>query len=180
MRSVNIVFMSALSITQSPEVAEYGALSGRVVHLVDIENVCGGPGFNEFEATCAQRAYRRAVHVGEDDLVIVACSHYAARAAWFGWRGGRRLVKSGCDGADLALLGVIELENVCGRFDHVVIGSGDKIFAEAAAALQAGGVGVTVVSRPESLSRQLRFAARDVRLLAVDPAPAIALALRAA
>ncbi len=48
------------------------------------------------------------------------------------------------------------------RFGEVVIGSGDGIFADAAAGLAAAGCWVTAVSRRKSLSAQLRFAACEV------------------
>jgi uncharacterized LabA/DUF88 family protein len=60
---------------------------------------------------------------------------------------------------------VLRHENVATRFAHVAIGSGDHLFAEAAAHLAAQGVWVTVVSRQRSLSRQLALAAREVVLL---------------
>jgi hypothetical protein len=100
---------------------------------------------------------------------VLASSHFAAPAAWFGWSGVRRVIRSGPDGADLALLEIIATENIDKRFDRVVIASGDKIFAQAAAALQAAAVRVTVVSRPDAISRHLRLAVRDVRYLDLDP-----------
>jgi hypothetical protein len=84
---------------------------------------------------------------------------------WFGWGEARRVVRSGRDGADLTLIQIVDTENVAARFGRVVIGSGDRIFAEPAARLQSLGASVTVVSRRESLSRELRFAVRDVRFL---------------
>jgi uncharacterized LabA/DUF88 family protein len=44
----------------------------------------------------------------------------------------------------------------------VIIGSGDGAFARAAASLAAAGVRVTVVSRRDSLSARLAFAASEV------------------
>jgi hypothetical protein len=88
---------------------------------------------------------------------------------WFGWGEARRVVRSGRDGADLALVQIVDTENVASRFERVVIGSGDGIFAEPAARLQSLGASVTVVSRRESLSRELSFAVRDVRIL--EPLP---------
>jgi hypothetical protein len=62
----------------------------------------------------------------------------------------------------------------------VVIASGDGIFAQPAARLQRLGVELTVVSRPDALSRQLRLAVRDVRYLNVLPDLTPALAKAAA
>ena len=63
-------------------------------------------------------------------------------------------------------------ENVAARFTHVVIGSGDGVFSQAAANLAARDVRVTVVSRRDSLSRALAGVAGDVRYLDVPRAAA--------
>jgi uncharacterized LabA/DUF88 family protein len=81
----------------------------------------------------------------------------------------RWLIRSGPDGADLALIQAMMTERIPERFRRVVLGSGDGIFAEVCALLQAAGCAVAVVSRKESLSRALRFAVRDVRLLYPNP-----------
>jgi hypothetical protein len=75
------------------------------------------------------------------------------------WPSARYLARSGPDGADLALLDVISCERVAERFTHVLIASGDHIFAGEAAVLIARGCHVTVVSRYTALSRQLALAA---------------------
>ena len=67
--------------------------------------------------------------------------------AALGWPHARYRVRSGPDGADLALLDVLRHENVAQRFTHVAIGSGDHLFAEEAAHLAAHGVWVTVVGQ---------------------------------
>jgi hypothetical protein len=139
--------------------------SVRSLHLVDVENLLGGTSFTETDVVVAAAAYGTVAAVAAGDLVVVSSSHHTAFATWFGWGDARRVVRSGQDGADLALIEIIETENVAMRFDRVVIASGDKIFAVSAAQLQAAGVEVTVVSRRQSLSRQLRLAVRDVRYL---------------
>lgn len=142
----------------------------RSLHLVDIENLLGGTSFGETDAVIAAASYDVVADVGPTDLVVVSSSHHTAPAAWFGWGKARHVVRSGPDGADLALIEIIDTENVAVRFDRVVIASGDKIFAQPAAQLQAAGAAVTVVSRRDSLSRQLRFATRDLRYLDLMPA----------
>ena len=74
---------------------------------------------------------------------------------------------SGLDGADLALLDEVAEIELLRRFDRVCIGSGDGIFAAAAAKIAAAGVEVTVVTRPRALSGRLRLATMDVRYLPV-------------
>lgn len=70
--------------------------------------------------------------------------------------GVRLMAREGPDGADLALLDEVrDYKWVAERFHRIVIGSGDGIFAELAAALTGLGVHVGVVSRPDALSFSL-------------------------
>jgi NYN domain len=147
---------------------------GRFLHLVDVENLAGGATFGEAEATAVRRAFEGVAPSGSVNQVVLATSHHAAVSAWFAWpASARRLVRSGADGADLALLQVLATEKVELRYDRVVIGSGDGIFAFPAARLQAAGCEVTVVTRPDALSRQLRLAVRDIRLIQVEETSAM-------
>lgn len=141
-------------------------LSDRTLHLIDVENLVGACHLSTLQVRTAESAYRQTIQVAEGDHLIVSSSHHNAKPTWFGWGGSpRRLVRSGPDGADLALLAVIDAEGVSARFGRVVIGSGDGIFTEAAARLQAAGVEVSVVSRKRGLSRRLCLAVRDTRTL---------------
>jgi hypothetical protein len=139
----------------------------RTLHLVDIENLTGTGLPAEWEVATIRQAYAWRVGIGEMDQVIIGCNHNALPSAWFGWPGARCLVRSGPDGADIELLGVISAEDVAARFNHVVIGSGDGAFTGAAAALGSACRKVTVVSRRTALARTLRLAAQNVIYL--DP-----------
>jgi hypothetical protein len=154
---------------QAPRAVESEAVgdeAGRVLHLIDLENLVGSADFSREEAARVHRGYVQVAPSGAVDQMVLATSHHAAASAWFGWPAtARRLVRSGQDGADLALLHVLASESVATRFDRVVIGSGDGIFAYEAARLQAAGVAVTVVTLHGALARQLGFAVRDVRYL---------------
>ncbi len=153
-----------------------GTAPGRAVHLIDAENLVGSASFACSEAELAYAAYEQVAALRSGDLLIVATSHHAAPAAWFGFPvSARRLVRSGLHGADQALLDVIAFESIEARFDRVVIGSGDGIFALPAAQLQASGCTVSVVARRFSLSRKLRLAVRDVRFIDAPPAAAPAI-----
>jgi NYN domain len=134
----------------------------RAMHLIDIENLTGSPLPSLADAAHVRAVYRKHVGVGPGDHVVVACSHLAFKNAGFGWSDARHLVRSGPDGADSELLDVLYLENVAARFHRIVIGSGDGIFAAAAAYLASRGCHVAVVSRRERLSARLRLAAHDV------------------
>lgn len=151
--------------------------NGRTVHLVDVENLAGASHVDVSLSRAIADLYAHAADLQPGDQVVVASSHHNASSTWFGWgAAARRLVRSGADGADLALLDVIDSERLTERFAHIVIGSGDGIFAEAAARLRAAGANVTVISRGEGLSAKLRRAVSDVRLLALAEDPQVAVA----
>jgi hypothetical protein len=134
----------------------------RTLHVVDIENLAGAAIPSLGQVTEVQGLYVARLAFGADDQVVMAASHLALLNAALGWPHARYRVRSGPDGADLELLDVLLHEDVAGRFTHVVIGSGDGGFSQAAAGLMARGVGVTVVSRRGSLSAALARAALDV------------------
>jgi hypothetical protein len=137
----------------------------RRLHLVDIENLAGDSRPSLSQVRQAVGLYAECLAFGAMDQVEVASSHLTLLNAALGWPHAHYRVRSGPDGADLALLDVLRHENVAQRFTHVAIGSGDHLFAEEAARLAVQGVWVTVVSRPRSLSPQLALAAREVIFL---------------
>jgi hypothetical protein len=137
----------------------------RRLHLIDIENLAGDSLPSLRRVREAQGLYAYWLAFGAMDQVEVASSHLSLVNAALGWPHAHYRIRSGPDGADLALLDVLRHENVAKRFTHVAIGSGDHLFAEAAAHLVAQGVWVTVVSRRRSLSARLALAAREVIFL---------------
>ncbi len=142
--------------------------SARTHHILDVENLAGTPDCSEERMADVAASYERLVAIGPMDQITIGCSHFAAeRGALLGWEQSHRLVfGSGPDGADLALIDILDSENIGGRFDHVVIGSGDGIFALWCAKLKAQGVEVTVVARDyTSLSCSTAHVVSDVRFL---------------
>jgi len=137
----------------------------RRLHLVDIENLAGGSLPSLRQVRQAQGLYADCLGFGAMDQVEVASSHLTLLNAALGWPQARYRVRSGPDGADLALLDVLRHENVATRFTHVAIGSGDHLFAHEAARLAAQGVWVTVVSRRRGLSPRLGLEAPEVIFL---------------
>jgi hypothetical protein len=129
---------------------------------VDIENLAGDSLPTLSQVRQAQGLYADCLTFGAMDQVEVASSHLTLVNAALGWPHAHYRVRSGPNGADLALLDVLRNENIAARFTHVAIGSGDGVFADGAARLGAAGVRVTVVSRRLSLSKRLALAARDV------------------
>jgi hypothetical protein len=152
-------------------VGHRGRFPERGLHLIDIENLAGDSRPTLGQVGDVRGLYAGRLRFGAMDQVVVASSHLTLLAAALGWPHARYRVRSGPNGADLELLDVLLHENVAARFTHVMIGSGDGVFAPAAASLAAAGVWVTVVSRRDSLSAQLALAAREVIYLdSVQPA----------
>jgi hypothetical protein len=134
----------------------------RRLHLVDIENLAGASAPTLGQVCEAQGLYGECLAFGAMDQVVIASSHRTWLNAALGWPHAGYRVRSGPDGADLALLDVLRYEDITARFTHVAIGSGDGIFASAAERLTDAGVGVTVVSRRRALSWRLQRAAAEV------------------
>ena len=137
-------------------------LKGRHLVLIDFENMAGTADPTPGEVDGVALTLRDAVPAFDGAHVVVACSHHAARTVAFAFPRARHLWRSGPDGADLALLDVLDNERVDQRFEHVTICSGDGIFAASAALLGGAGVKVTVVSLHGHLATRLRLAARSV------------------
>lgn len=104
--------------------------------------------------------------VADGDQIVVGTCHLGLLNTALGWPGTRLVVQSGKDGADLALLDVLESENLAARFDGVVLVSGDGIFRDAVLKLAHQGVHVQLISRAASCSKDLRMAVRETTLLA--------------
>jgi hypothetical protein len=143
--------------------------SARTLHLCDIENICGGITPDVTYVTSVSAEYRELV-CGPDDLFVVACSPTRAAVCLFGWGcSAQWLFRAGLDGADTALLDAYTPDEIAIRYDRVVLGSGDGIFAPFAAELGRLGVHVTVVAREGTLSRALAMAAAAIRMLPAVP-----------
>jgi NYN domain len=136
------------------------SLRGRRLVVVNIENMVGGAVLTIEQAVGAHLALKEVAALNGSEHVVIGTSHVGVVSTGLGWRGPRLVVRSGENGADLALLEVLMEERVEERFDEVVLVSGDGIFTEVVAALGAAGVDVTVVAHPGRCSRRLRSAAR--------------------
>lgn len=147
----------------------------RALVLVDFENLHGGSILTVNDARTTMGDIKAALSENgmllSDHQVIVASGRTSAPNAGLALQGARFLFGDGLDAADLALLKVLEDENIGQRYERVVLVSGDGIFASAIAALGAQGVSTYVVSRPESLSRRLRMAAHHHFLITTDTIP---------
>jgi hypothetical protein len=128
----------------------------RTLHVIDAENLAGGTGEYGF----ARVAYDAVTPISDRDQVVVGCDASQAFAV-AGTFPGRLTVGTGPDGADLALLGVLDRRWLEERFTRLVIGSGDHIFAPVARLARLVGLRVEAVSRPGSISSEL-YRAVDV------------------
>lgn len=148
--------------------AEY-VREGRTLHVVDVENICGGPDQVETMGKESAAAYGRAAGLAPGDHLLVACNPALLFHSADCFPGARLLGAHGPDGADRALLGALaDVDWIAARFDRVVIGSGDHCFAPVLTALRARGIMAGVVAREGSISGSLRRAASFIRLLATD------------
>lgn len=139
---------------------------GRTLHLIDVENLMGGPLAGVGALKQASELYRIAAPVRASDHVIVASNPRLACDAGVEWQAGRLVTGHGPNGADRALLRAVrDLGWVAERYDRIVIGSGDGVFVGTVRALKEYGVAVGVVAIDGCLSKDLDTAATFVRLL---------------
>lgn len=136
-------------------------MRGRRLVLVDIENVVGGAVLHEDAARWAKEQVRRVLLARATDHVVIGTSHIGLVPVGCAWTNLRYVIGSGPDGADHALLEVLD-ENVEERFDEIVLISGDGIFTDRLVALAAQGLHVTVVAHRDGLAKRLRMAAHQI------------------
>ena len=116
------------------------------MHLVDAENLLGTASPGPAEVRDLAACYARRVGFGSMDQVVIGCSHRAFTTIGFCWPDPPYLLRSGPDGADLALLTVLQHDHIAARFPRAVIASGDHIFAPAVTALAAAVGGLAAIS----------------------------------
>ena len=149
----------------------------RTLHLVDAENLALT---SDCTVQAVNESYIRYIETfshNQSTLRIIACSHHNATTVFFGWGAipAQTLMRSGENGAELALieecLAQVEKLNV----SHVVIGSGDGLFLDLVIELQSRGIEVTVFGVEGHTSRRLRMAANHAIILpdpTLEPVPA--------
>jgi phage tail sheath gpL-like len=139
-----------------------GELRARQIHGIDLENLVGSSHLSESLVAQAAAAYRQAVGLGPLDLVIVAVSHHNEVSARFGWGSSAHfVVRSGPDGADLALIEALREHAFAEACAGVVIASGDHIFTDLTIDLHRAGRAVTVAGGGGFVSARLRLAAQS-------------------
>ncbi len=144
--------------------------SGRQFVLVDIENLAAGACITDTAVRSAKAALVATGQIRSADHVVIGTSHIGLMQVGSVWSGVRYVVRSGPDGADMALLDVMA-EDVADRFESVVLASGDGIFTDAVAALAAAGVPTVVIGRRGHVARSLQIVATNVIYLDSAPEP---------
>ena len=148
----------------STSIRDIIAFMDRTLHLVDLENLCGGVVTSKAVHAELGR-YEALAGVARGDHVVVALSYRNARAiagdstlTRFRWVCGR-----GIDGADRALADAVDLGTLGNMYSCLALGSGDGGFSPLVGA--AGRfVRTLVVSHADRLSKALVLAATEVRV----------------
>ena len=136
---------------------------GRTIHLIDVENLVGSGRPSQEAIQAAAEHYAEVAGLAPEDHVVLGCGTASAFTVFFGWPGEhRRVLGSGKDGADLALLEVLDTEDIASRFTRVFIASGDHLFEPAARRLLSQGVDVRIVARPTSIAFGLWALGRNI------------------
>lgn len=131
--------------------------------LVDIENYCGKGVLCPEDIRTAKEEISRDLTLLDDDLVVIGTSHGKnCLVCGTEWRGPRQVLRSGHDGADIALIEASQ-DYVLDTFSSVVIVSGDGIFTDLVSAVRTRRKRVTVVSGRGRLSHRLQLAASVVK-----------------
>jgi hypothetical protein len=142
--------MGTSSVTSS-------AISGRTLHLVDIENLVGNPRAETGVVLATVDAFLANAHWAPGDHVIVAANPgLMARVAFDLPVPANVHCAPGRDGADRMLLAVVSPHTTRACYGRLVIGSGDGIFAGRARAMADAGLAVEVIARPDGCSRRLQ------------------------
>lgn len=147
-----------------------GIKAKRSMHLVDIENLCVTGDLTVDLVADIRAAYLAQLQPSADDLFVIAASHHNIEAAAFGLPGGFHGFRSGKDGADIILAQMMLEDDLADRFETVFLASGDGGLAPFASSLRAKGCHVQVVSRVESVSWAMRYAADSVTYLQMSRA----------
>ena len=133
--------------------------------MIDIENIAGTSTPSSDAVYAAIQGLREALPGFDSAHKVWACSHRAAQTVAFAAAPDRQLWNSGPNGADRALLEVLDTEHIEDRYERVTVCSGDGIFADSIARLSGLGVVVGVAGRRGHVSTKLRLAGQQLTYL---------------
>ena len=141
--------------------AEQREAVSRKIVLIDLENMLFGKHESSDDATSSQSEQILSLAEARrpGDQLIVGCNPQLAFLARELFPSAQIVTGKGKDGADLALLAVIDPHHAAHRFSELCIVSGDHAFTELAREARKAGLGVRVVAPHAGLSRTLRLQA---------------------
>jgi len=142
--------------------------ASRKIVLLDIENMLFGAHNTERFRDRSREILALAEARRPTDMVIVGCNPALAFTARSVFPRSQIVTGKGKDGADEALIDMIDLEHAASRFNELVIVSGDHVFAPVAHAARQLGLSVRVVAPRHGLSTALRVYADTTVLLSQD------------
>jgi hypothetical protein len=116
------------------------------LHEIDIENLAGAGLLSTEVVRKVKALYENAVGVEANDLVVVAAGPQNKGAVFEGWGQAVYKFRKGKDGADDALVSLVDQISDLTMFGHIFIGSGDSKLAQVAEKAKSQGVGATVVT----------------------------------
>ncbi len=137
----------------------------RRIHVIDIENLLGlQPRVaSRFHYLLVAKGYRALVRPKQGEHIYVGCNHANAFLARDAFPKASLRLGHGPDGGERGLLELLsDVDFIGSRYAEVVIASGDHAFAPLAERLVEAGIPVTVVSRRNALSADLRRVASSV------------------
>jgi hypothetical protein len=136
----------------------------RAFTVLDLENQCGGA---ELVPQYAEAVRQRFEDLGfevpcQTVLAVGTRAMTLCPDLPFIFPHARLLCRGGLDGADKCLCEVLSAESTAARSRFVVIGSGDRLFAEPARKLREQGCTIIVVAPRGSIHHELYGVAHDV------------------
>jgi uncharacterized LabA/DUF88 family protein len=139
----------------------------RVLHLLDVENLCATGRPTRVEAVEAVNCYVAASGFIPGHFGFASASQYLLAELAYDLPLGLRWVPGGLgsDAADRALVSAVDAGFLARRIDRLVIGSGDHAFCDLAAGFATSGGVVQVVAREHSIAAALQRVASAVVLL---------------
>lgn len=149
----------------------------RTAYLLDIDNLAGSGQATQPDVLAVVKAFEQECRPGVNDQVYCAATAMAAFHLKALRPGYTVLVGRGQDGTDRRLLDLAEPNHMAKRFQRVVVGSGDGIFAPLVSALRARGLKVSVLKGRGHIAHQLYRAVGTVKVTQANPVVSLALAV---
>lgn len=133
--------------------------------VIDIENIIGGAAMTKGRAEWGRHMIESLTDISPDEQVIIGSCREGFINVKTAWENARVVVRGGTDAADLALIDVMDNEDLASRYSEILLISGDHIFTDSVRALTGTGTPVTIASWRSGLSAQLVAAASNIIVL---------------